>query len=490
MVLSANADEYPVAPHARFVYFCRALFDNPPQSLKVLILPRGEEFNSRPASYPWEQRTGNYHALSRVISPLKILRKVCDFQLAEADGDDVGVYQPLLDRSNLPWHDLNTDFKAKVKALVESDQPIQHLFKMLRNLVVYAQSFERCEQYRRDMNPTYGIASCLLSGAHSFPEIENPFMRGPIHPVENALLIASKACDDDDIEAFKPARKLVIEYLEPQYQRIAVAATLVAVLVKKRKKPGYLFDPKSPKLGFKCRYNSDYTALTLLLEDFAKSFNRDMPAMTRYHIRSCQRKFNLSYSTQPREVLLKQISDCLEDQYSSTGDDFVKWFKAAMDDMDSQYLQIRASRKALFDHDTGNWGCDLDLELWRCDEMVDWGVNEPELQPKRLPPSPEVDEYGDPIGDTDEDMDTDDEMEDDQSDTSGDTTTSMSGSEADDDFWDGYSETTQAPALVVSTLPANAGDVAQGSVKDTSFEGTFSEGTSSDEDDSSHEESE
>lgn len=57
---------------------------------------------------------------------------------------------------------------------------------------------------------------------------------------------------------------------------------------------------------------------------------------------------------------------------------YVEIFKQLVNDMDTQYLEIRAARKALFDHDTlGERGCDIDCESWRCDEKVKWDVYEP-----------------------------------------------------------------------------------------------------------------
>jgi hypothetical protein len=63
--------------------------------------------------------------------------------------------------------------------------------------------------------------------------------------------------------------------------------------------------------------------------------------------------------------------------------------------MDRQFFQTRKFRKALFDFDPTNdkdRGCDIDLELWRCDEMVDWTVNEPVLNPHSLPTAAELEE--------------------------------------------------------------------------------------------------
>ncbi len=59
---------------------------------------------------------------------------------------------------------------------------------------------------------------------------------------------------------------------------------------------------------------------------------------------------------------------------------YIEAFKEVIDDMDSQYFQIRKARLGLFDFDIdGMPTCDIDLEKARCDEMVDWKVQEPEI---------------------------------------------------------------------------------------------------------------
>jgi len=48
--------------------------------------------------------------------------------------------------------------------------------------------------------------------------------------------------------------------------------------------------------------------------------------------------------------------------------------------MNAQHLRIRAAGKAVFDYDdTNDYGYDIDLELWLCDEMVNWNVLEPKV---------------------------------------------------------------------------------------------------------------
>ncbi|KAE9373640.1 hypothetical protein N431DRAFT_465918 [Stipitochalara longipes BDJ] len=146
------------------------------------------------------------------------------------------------------------------------------------------------------------------------------------------------------------------------------------------------------------RWNSVLiTSCLLNLEDYAKSFVRDVPYDIRFQIRKQQRKFDLIYASLEREVLMRKLSEALEiDRPTTHPLAWKTWFMAAVDDMDKQYLEIRKARKELFDYDPANdqnHGCDIDLELWRCDEMIDWTVDKPQLKPCALPTDAELREY-------------------------------------------------------------------------------------------------
>ena len=94
-----------------------------------------------------------------------------------------------------------------------------------------------------------------------------------------------------------------------------------------------------------------------------------------------QHKFDLGYSVLKRDVLLKRLSDAIDTEKGEFfSDTFLVWAKLAIDDMDSQYLRIRAARKTLFDHDdTKDFNRDIDLELQLCDEMANWNFTEPKI---------------------------------------------------------------------------------------------------------------
>lgn len=59
--------------------------------------------------------------------------------------------------------------------------------------------------------------------------------------------------------------------------------------------------------------------------------------------------------------------------------------KSVVLDMDAQWLTIREARKNLFIYDLTDKGCDIDEEFWRCDEFIDWSVDEPDMNVPRNP---------------------------------------------------------------------------------------------------------
>lgn len=89
-----------------------------------------------------------------------------------------------------------------------------------------------------------------------------------------------------------------------------------------------------------------------------------------------QRRIDLAYDISKRDLLLKQMQDILEARGSV--DRFVAAFQEVVDDMDGQYLRIRAARHALFGD--GDPRCDMEIQF-PCNELVDWKVNEPSLEP-------------------------------------------------------------------------------------------------------------
>jgi hypothetical protein len=397
IILTTSLDDKIYSPDDSLTSFCRHLCFNKPRSLEVLLLPQGDAFKfPRLAGIaPFPPR--GFHDPKDVLQPLTMLRNIASLKISEVEGSDLPYpydpSQPLVS-NNIPQ-----ELKVSLKTLVEGDTPIKYVFMMYEKLLEYAQAFERNPRFRSEMSPVWGLARRNRDegGRRGFAAREyNPFKQHPLHPVEMNLEMASIASEDNDADAFKQARSAVLEYLEPQYQRMVAQAAAMAEFVKgenrHRRERGW------PSLfqGFDYPPQKDLlTTCLLFLEDYAAAFVRDVPSHTKFHIRKEKDEFDFAYSTLERELMMKMLCNiqALRSMVSATKE-WRKWFKGAVNDMDRQYLAIRKARKALLDFDADDdYGCNIDLELWRCDEMIKWGSIEPILRPLRLPTADELQEY-------------------------------------------------------------------------------------------------
>ncbi|KAF4625446.1 hypothetical protein G7Y89_g12724 [Cudoniella acicularis] len=405
IVVASRRD--PSLQRLRVVLFARAISDNPPRQLQLLL------HSPQPLSGHEECRV----AFKQMLQPLKILRNV-NFEVAR------------LKHSQMPANQQQEGAKISSKTLtaikkelkvVKKESSVQPVFRMCERLVAYAQSFERHEQFRSEMAPSYfDIMSKreyrdmnrssrpprrTYANGSSTNKAPNPFTTKPQHPVEAGIHLAIKHSSDLKSIGFLEARRKALEYLEPQYQRIAEAASKLTAFIKAHKIENHLFDSNSKEpfethqgrlhRGQQTLFDKHFVEAMVLLEDYAAAFTRDVPHGTRINIRQVQRTFDHCYANKHREVLLRRLNDMLEDEPNQEPFDaerrrkialFTESFRHAVDDMDEQYLQIREARKRLFEFGADeNVGYSIDLELSRCDEKINWNVNEPEMFPNYLP---------------------------------------------------------------------------------------------------------
>lgn len=396
-------------------YLCEMICDIPRTSIQVLIVPRGEIFRTNYMSSP--THVSRYIRMENLVLPLRILRNVSNFKLRHAEFNEVKIFHPSGDMSLSQPHSFPDGFEASLKSLVESNQPVTYVFKMYANLVAYVESFELSPRFRSQMKPSFGygrqihphVIHTLKDREDSFSydmgsgdaednglnriydpdwKIDSPFKN---HPLEEALRCASIACELQGVRTFKPYRETVLEILEPQYRRIAEASEALVKFVKEHKVPTGLLDADFNNIDIDIWFEigeEGFRLAIMLLANYAESFARDMPDEIRKEIQVYQHTFNHNYSLLPSHRLIEQLKTLLDGGCSYVdflvyhSDEFVQTFKSAVDELDKNYLEVRKARKALFDHDTGDWGYDIDLQLERCDEMTNWGINEPKVRPK------------------------------------------------------------------------------------------------------------
>lgn len=123
----------------------------------------------------------------------------------------------------------------------------------------------------------------------------------------------------------------------------------------------------------------------LVAERYAKAFVRDAPLATQMNIKRMQCRFHIQPPTSARDTSLRFLNDSL-DEIDGQGYiereewlEFANAFVCAIVDVDEQCLEIREARKKLYDNDDILCRGNIDLELWRSDEMIDFYVDEPSI---------------------------------------------------------------------------------------------------------------
>ncbi|KAH8790697.1 hypothetical protein BGZ57DRAFT_923210 [Hyaloscypha finlandica] len=420
-----------------FIYFCRAICDARPASLLIEIIPKGLQF-----SYNYLEDSslkGYYHPVQKVLEPLKMLRNVAKLEFGVVKGDELPLYEgattpnaPSIDHNYLCPH-----LEAKFKSLVEGDSKVVHLWKLYDNLLAYAQAFERSPVFQDAMKSEYGEARRRLNPSHSLardPDREYPwkkkglFKYGQVfHTVEDMLEHASFASETGDKKNFKAARQAVLEYLEPQYLRMLAASAAVAEFIKAEKRHGGLFQADLQAADCALHRSEEFGEAFILLQDYNESLKRDLTRETRIEIAIRHLEWEQAYAADDRKFILERLGGLVESRRSVDNLLFIRYFKHCVDYFDLQYLSVREARKAVFADDPvgkilplgkcfDDWA-----QPWRCDQHVNWTVNEPDLGPWGNPnrdamseASYESDWTSDSIDFSDEDMsdnsDSDDEF--------------------------------------------------------------------------------
>jgi hypothetical protein len=247
----------------------------------------------------------------------------------------------------------------------------------------YAQAFERYLPFKDDMD-LLGNEKIVTEGLDidTFYEspIPNPFKADSVHPVESALLYAKGCSYRDALRLFKKFRRHALEYLEPQWEELDSAATSMNLFIKEEKRDGGVldvYDIFGIQISKKTLTKKRDEAL-FLLECYAAALERGMPRDIKKQFYAQQRRIDAIYHSMERHFNLSRLRLIYEIR------DFKhwrKWFQVAVDELDKQYYEIRATRQKLFDWDISNeLRCNIKIfKTLDHDERTKWEINEPKV---------------------------------------------------------------------------------------------------------------
>ena len=227
--------------------FCRAISKVSLVSLELLIVPR-----------VWEEEDKNENeTLDRFLAPLKLLRNVQAWCVTFRDAE-IHEMHPHLFRcrnpqvitfvSQMPPRDI----LEELKTLVQGNKPVEFAFNMFSYLIRYAQAFERHDPFKMDMDLDMwtpgGVDLAYASGFYVpfvYRQHGNPVAGSfwsSMHPVEAGLHKAKLAAGAENGTEFKNHRLLILQYLEPQYQRVRIAYNGAIEFIEQSKRLGGLLD--------------------------------------------------------------------------------------------------------------------------------------------------------------------------------------------------------------------------------------------------------
>jgi hypothetical protein len=362
-----------------FKSFCQQVARSSLRSLEVVVLPQLKHIDRRTVA----------SRLLFTLSDLSILRGIGNLQIRDAPTHDlVGVHTyPIPEEAYLPIiQSLGADERDQLRHIVDlarGDSPVESLCEMYNHLADYTQLFEGYGPFKLEMryylpfHPAQWGSEYLKFKSSNW---ENPYTG--LHPVELALRRAREAREDRDTTEFKVQRDTVLQYLEAQYQRMLAASINIVEFIKREKRVGGLFEYASGGSYYRHARGRKYEEALVLLEDYAKTFERDMPLEVRKVIRKQARYFQNIYSSMDAQLKLRAL-DILFEEEDLEG--FIQLFKESFDLLDKRFLAIIASRKALFRSDITQRCCDIDPGISNCEERVDWEVNEPGITVSREP---------------------------------------------------------------------------------------------------------
>ncbi|KAL2075254.1 hypothetical protein VTL71DRAFT_197 [Oculimacula yallundae] len=383
VIMSAQAwDDYTNEALPEFFEVCRAFTRGQPRSIEIAIIPRG-----------FEEGVVEYQDMEAALRPLKLLRGIQNLRIRDATPfeipDCIDQDEDALEFvSNMEDHPI---LEVTLTLLAQSDDPIEKIFEMYEYLLHYVQSFEKLPQFKREMDLDENDGG--FYGINDFPDgsVESDFLNYHLnpykkpdwnHPVEASLKLAKNLANKEDSQLFKAERAFIIEYLEPQYQRIFAAASEMVSFVKAEKRSRGLL---SLYYEDQCAYEEypDLCASAMvLLDEYEAAFDRENPFHIKVQFRRYRSQYKRVYSAfGVGNTLLNDLNFAIDTKdYHS----FRKFFPIAVDRLDDLFLEMLSARQKLFDWDAPSFNdrqCNIDAHTERCTEKIDWNSEEPSLAP-------------------------------------------------------------------------------------------------------------
>lgn len=319
--------------------------------------------------------------MENVLEPLKLLRNVNFAVIREAQPRDMP--DGFLETRG-PEHGSTSESLEFVSSLIDpliavvkKQEKIEIATEMWQLLHAYVQPFEP----RHDFISFEWGKSIIIKREEGAKDSDTWFSVMREHPVEQAIIHAYLAAKANDNEEFKAQRRIVIEYLEPQYKRMATAWVALREWVESE-----LSDPEGMFRGG--IYRDTYRNSRLYREDInyplisaQQSFahivhcfeagKRDAPHKVHLEMRIHEYKRPRGCKPDERKQVIRDLENALEKEYLS---DYRDYHRKAFDILELQWTRIREARKALFEADhmaDPQYYVDLGKE---CDNKLVWST--------------------------------------------------------------------------------------------------------------------
>ncbi|APA10284.1 predicted protein [Sclerotinia sclerotiorum 1980 UF-70] len=354
--------------------FCHAICQRPGLSLTFVVCRDKTSKATKKANNLDSDRELGFEEIS---SPLKVLRNVKNVEFNEAHADvdqEVGgeefpealpVYcDEIFQMADAAASTLTSGkIVQKYTKLMKGSSPlINPVDLMCDDLVTYAKTFQRVPELEKNMDLGKVSDEVLFQ-----KDVTNTYKR-PYDSAECLLRQAQVAALVNDIEKFKGFRKELLLEIEGERYKIIKSgyARFCKFIEQNRIIRGILCSGEFHNDVYRCQEHtldlSEDTALRrnwrisitealIVLEDYASSFFRDT-SNKNFKLHAGRRLYDPIhlYHALPRERLMRRIQDAYSSwNYSS----FLQYYKEAVHDMDTQYMEILEAKKNLFRWDTG-----------------------------------------------------------------------------------------------------------------------------------------